>query len=137
MSKEFLNAKNLPDNQKIVIQSRKIHTELSTGKIGADTEKFWSMVQETDTNITEKDFYQDVHSTIYSVAKQSILNQEKIDKVLIANKIKNLGISFKDEINIFDYVEDLFFTQNLRLGWTVVTEEFPHTSSPPSHHAQG
>ena len=64
-----------------------------------------------DPFVTEKDFYQDVHSTIYSVAKQSLLNQEKIDKVLIANKIKNLGISFKDEINIFDYVEDLFFTQ--------------------------
>ena len=71
-AKEFLNAKNLPDNQKIVIQSRKIHTELSTGKIGADTEKFWSMVQETDTNITEKDFYDypktrkaaDVHSKL-------------------------------------------------------------------------
>ena len=64
-----------------------------------------------DPFVTEKDFYQDVHSTIYSVIKQSLLNQEKIDKVLIANKIKNLGISFKDEINIFDYVEDLFFTQ--------------------------
>ena len=71
-AKEFLNARNLPDNQKIVIQARKIHTELSSGKIGADTKKFWSMVQETDTNIKEEDFYDypkarkaaDVHSKL-------------------------------------------------------------------------
>mgnify|MGYP001163539607 FL=1 len=71
-AKEFLRAKNLPDNGKIVIQARKIHTELSSGKIGADTKKFWSMVQETDTNIKEEDFYAypkarkaaDVHSKL-------------------------------------------------------------------------
>ena len=70
----FLSLELLPENQKIVIQSRKIHTELSTGKIGADTKKFWSMVQETDTNIQEKDFYDyprarkaaDVHSKLAS-----------------------------------------------------------------------
>ncbi len=61
--------------------------------------------------ISEKDFYQDVHSTIFSVIKQSVLVNEKIDKVLIANKIKNLGISFKDEINIFDYIENLSFQE--------------------------
>jgi replicative DNA helicase len=64
-----------------------------------------------DPFLSEKDFYQDVHSTIYSIVKESLLSGEKIDKVLVANKIKNLGIAFKDEVNIFDYVEDLFYTQ--------------------------
>ena len=54
-----------------------------------------------DPFLTEKDFYQDVHSTIYSIIKETLNDNEKPDKVLIANKIKNLGISFKDEINIY------------------------------------
>jgi replicative DNA helicase len=66
---------------------------------------------DVDPFLSEKDFYQDVHATVYSVLKQSLLDDEKPDKILIANKIKNLGISFKDEINIFDYIEDLYYTQ--------------------------
>ncbi len=70
-----------------------------------------SIFPDIDPFLSEKDFFQDVHSTVYSVVKQCLLNDEKPDKILIANKIKNLGISFKDEINIFDYIEDLYYTQ--------------------------
>ena len=73
--------------------------------------KYPQIFPDIDPFITEKDFYQDVHSTIYSVVKQALLNQEKIDKVLIANKIKNLGISFKDEINILKDTSTVFFHQ--------------------------
>ena len=73
--------------------------------------KYTNIFPDVDPFLSEKDFYQDVHSTIYSVIRQSLLDNEKVDKVLVANKIKNLGISFKDEINIYDYVEDLFYTQ--------------------------
>ena len=61
--------------------------------------------------LSEKDFYSSVHETIFLIAKQALLNQEKIDKVLIANKIKNLGTTFEDDINIFDYVENLFLSK--------------------------
>ena len=50
-AKEFLRARNLPDNQKLAIDARKIHTQLTTGKIGAETKNFWSAVQRTDKNI--------------------------------------------------------------------------------------
>ena len=66
---------------------------------------------EIDLYLTENDFYSQVHSTIFLVIKSSLLAGDKIDKVLIAEKIKNLGVSFKDEINIFDYVDNLGFTQ--------------------------
>lgn len=73
--------------------------------------KYPQIFPEVDPFLSEKDFYQDVHSTIYSVIKLFLVNNEKVDKVLVANRIKNLGISFKDEINIFDYIEDLFFQE--------------------------
>jgi len=60
--------------------------------------------------LSEKSFHSSLHETIFLVAKQSLLNQEKLDKVLIANKIKNLGASFDDEVNVFDYVENLFLS---------------------------
>ena len=59
--------------------------------------------------LSEKDFFNDVHSTIFLVCKNSYLNKQEIDKVLIAQKIKDLGVSFKDEINIFDYIESITF----------------------------
>ena len=73
--------------------------------------KFSDLLLDVDTFVEEKDFYIDVHKTIYLVIRESILNGEKVDKVLVANKIKNLGVSFKDDIDIFDYVEALSLTQ--------------------------
>lgn len=67
----------------------------------ADIEKF----------VEEKDFYNDVHRTIFCVIRSIVLNGEKLDKVLLAEKIKNLGVSFKDEIDIYSYVDNLDFTQ--------------------------
>ncbi len=61
--------------------------------------------------LSEKDFYNEVHSTIFLVCKNLYLNKQEIDKVLVAQKIKDLGVAFKDEINIFDYVESISFAQ--------------------------
>lgn len=66
---------------------------------------------EIDAFVSEKDFFNDVHYTIFSVIKNCVYNQKKIDKVLLANQIKELGVSFKDDINIYDYIENLSFTQ--------------------------
>jgi replicative DNA helicase len=64
-----------------------------------------------DVIISEKDFYSDVHSTIFSCIKSTVFEGGEIANVTVAQKIKNLGISFKDDINIFDYVESISFTQ--------------------------
>jgi replicative DNA helicase len=69
--------------------------------IYADIEKF----------VSEKDFFNDVHRTIYSVIKSTIDAGDRVDKVLIAEKIRNLGVSFKDEIDIYSYVDNLAFSQ--------------------------
>lgn len=64
-----------------------------------------------DVFLTENDFYNDVHGTIYTVYRNIKHKGENVDKILLAEKIKNLGISFKDEINIFDYIDNLSFSQ--------------------------
>ena len=109
-AKEFLNAKNLPENQKIVIQSRKIHTELSTGKIGADTKKFWSMVQETDTNIKEEDFYDypktrkaaDVHSKLAATYMcHAIIKANTKNRNQFATNVFNIAGSQTEDSSVY------------------------------------
>jgi replicative DNA helicase len=73
--------------------------------------KYQNLFAEVDFFLNDADFFNEVHSTIYSVYKNIAHKGEKIDKVLLAEKIKNLGISFKDDINIFDYIENLAFSQ--------------------------
>lgn len=73
--------------------------------------KFPSLFPEIDGFVSENDFFNEVHSTIFLVIRSSLHKNEKIDRVIIASKIKDLGISFKDDINIFDYLETLYFSQ--------------------------
>lgn len=72
---------------------------LRNPQVLADIEKF----------ITDKSYYVEVHQTIFNCLKAIILANESPDKVLLAQKIKNLGISFKSDINIFDYIDSLSF----------------------------
>ena len=62
---------------------------------------------EIDIFVSEKDFYHDIHSVIFSVIKSSIGQNEDVDNVLISEKIKNLGITFKNTVNIFEYLQSL------------------------------
>lgn len=73
--------------------------------------KHQDLFADVDVFLTENDFYNDVHASIYTVFKNIRHKGEKVDKVLLAEKIKNLGITFKDEINIFDYIDNLSFSQ--------------------------
>jgi len=73
--------------------------------------KHQDLFADIDVFLTENDFYNDVHSSIYTVFKNIKHKGENVDKILLAEKIKNLGISFKDEINIFDYIDNLSFSQ--------------------------
>ena len=67
------------------------------------------LIAEIEGFVNEKHFVAQPHSTIFSCLVSAYLHKEKIDKVILAQKIKNLGISFKDNINIFDYIESISF----------------------------
>lgn len=68
------------------------------------------VIADVDRFVGENDFVAKPHSVIYSCIRQAFVNNEKIDRVLLAQKIKNLGISFKDDIDIFDYIKSISFT---------------------------
>ena len=67
------------------------------------------VVSEIDRFLSERDFVAEPHNVMYSCLRSAVLGNERIDKVLLAQKIKNLGISFKDDVNIFDYIEAISF----------------------------
>ena len=48
---------------------------------------------EVERWINEKDFYQDVHSTIFSVIRQILNDDKPLDKVIVALTIKNQTLS--------------------------------------------
>jgi len=89
-----------------MIYSLQIERHVLSGLI-----KYQDLFTDIDIFVSENDFYNDIHSTIYSVYKNIKYKGEKVDKVLLAEKIKNLGISFKDDINIYDYIDNLTFSQ--------------------------
>ena len=68
-------------------------------KVFADVERF----------VSEKDFINEVHQTIFCVLRSCFVNNEEIDSVVLAEKIKSIGISFKDDVNIYDYIEAISF----------------------------
>ena len=58
---------------------------------------------------SEKEFYERTHSVIFQVLKNCVLSGQKIDKVLLAQKVKELSISHHGEIDIFTYLDDLSY----------------------------
>ena len=58
----------------------------------------------------EEDFFHSTHKTIFSVIKNLLSSGEKVDKIIIAEKIKFLGIKFKDQFDIIDYLDSLSFS---------------------------
>ena len=74
------------------------------------------VLPEVDSSVNAADFYNDIHQTIYCILREAILNGEKTDKVLVATKIANLGISSKDDIDIYDYINTLSYSSVSRDG---------------------
>lgn len=73
--------------------------------------KYPQIFPEIQKFITEKDFVNEVHSTIFSVISSILDNGGSLDKVILSEKIKNLGISFNEEIDIYRYIDNISFTQ--------------------------
>lgn len=64
-----------------------------------------------DLFLSEDDFVNNSHRTIYCVIKSLLSQGEKLDKVIVAQKIKNLGVTFKEDLDIFDYLDSLSSSQ--------------------------
>jgi replicative DNA helicase len=74
--------------------------------------------------INENDFVNDVHYTIFCVFKDCFENGSTVDKVLVAQKAQNLGITFKDQsINVFDYVNSICLIPTTKNGLIEAAKE--------------
>lgn len=65
--------------------------------------KFWDYA----AHLKEKTFFQDFHSTAFSLIKHAYSNNQKPSPLLIAEKIKQMGIVFEDLDNPYSYLESL------------------------------
>lgn len=61
--------------------------------------------------LDSSDFQYEANEIIFNVFRQSFLNKEEVSKVLILGKIRNLGLSFRDNINIADYIDGLLMNK--------------------------
>jgi replicative DNA helicase len=79
---------------------------------------------EVEGLITELDFTNNLHKTIYSVIRQTLRQKEKIEPALIAEKINMLSLSFADKVsNVFDYLNDLKLIQIQYKGVMDIADE--------------
>lgn len=70
--------------------------------------KFPACFADIESFISDGDFMNEVHYTIFCVFKETFNKGEQIDKILISQKCQNLGITFKDQsIDIFNYVNSI------------------------------
>lgn len=69
--------------------------------------KYPQIYADIASNISDSDFYHIDHQNIYSVLSKMIEGGEKTDSFLIAGRIKNYGIRFKDGVDIYDYIDTL------------------------------
>ena len=61
--------------------------------------------------ISQYDFFNNIHRVIFGVVRDILVTGEKVDEVLLAAKIKNMGISFKDDVNIYEYIKNICFSE--------------------------
>lgn len=61
------------------------------------------------TMVSDKDFADPSHNIIFSAIAGSILKNETVNPTFIAKKIKDAGITFKDGLDIFDYIDSIQF----------------------------
>lgn len=67
---------------------------------------------EIDGYITEQDFHMPLHRTIFGVIRQTLHKAEKLDKILIAEKIERYSLSFEDKIaSVLEYLNNITLIQ--------------------------
>lgn len=76
--------------------------------------------------ITQDDFFSKntaVNKTIFCVLRQSLEASEILDEVLLSQRVKSLGMSFEDNINIGDYIKALSMRQISKEGVVKAAKE--------------
>lgn len=83
---------------------------------------FPEIIMEIDSMFGERDFSHNTHKALYSVLKNTVVNGEKVEKVILAQKLTDLKLRFED-IDIFTYIENASFTKIRPDGIKDITKE--------------
>jgi replicative DNA helicase len=67
------------------------------------------ILPEIDFFVKESDFYEKIHQTIFLVLRGMLLAGERVDAVLLANKIISFGTKHYGDLSIFEYIEILSY----------------------------
>ena len=70
--------------------------------------KYPDSISEFDSVLNVADFYHSVHKSIYSVLRNSYVEGNKVDKILVSEKLKNVGVHTKDGVDIHGYLETVY-----------------------------
>jgi len=73
--------------------------------------KYPDIYNDIHSFIKYDDFYQSIHESIFIVTTQRIEKNLKCEATLISQDLKNIGIKSNSDIDIFDYIEGLTFSQ--------------------------
>ena len=73
--------------------------------------KHQQIYSEIASFLSEEDFAYDINKIIFSIVKSALDNKQEIDKVIITSRLKNLGVSFKDNIDPYEYINGLSLVQ--------------------------
>ncbi len=65
---------------------------------------------ESDAFLSENDFYHKVHRTIFAVLRSLVFSGNSPDKVVLAQKCKELGLNTFEDLNLFEYLDSISFT---------------------------
>lgn len=66
---------------------------------------------ELDSVLTDKDFFFREHMIIFSILRGLVLGGRDVDKVLLAQKCKELNLNSFNELDIFSYIDSASFTK--------------------------
>lgn len=90
--------------------------------------RFPEVLYDVDTFLSEKDFANSLHQTIFSICKSIILSGQELNNYIVAKKVAELRISFKDDVSPETYVIDVLgSTQINKVGTINVARELVKT----------
>lgn len=90
-----------------MIYSQELEKKVLSGLI--QHQHLWGEISQL---LTEGDFYSEeskVHRSIFLLIKHALNNAEKVDDIILIERIKQLGVSFPDGIDVPEYIRGLSF----------------------------
>lgn len=82
----------------------------SEGSVLGSLIKNPKILVDLDSIITDKDFFHRTHRAIFSILRSLVLNGQNCDAVILAQKCKEIKLTLFEEINLFDYIENITFS---------------------------